>query len=735
MKKNLSIYIMILAPLFAFAQVQRGYVKEKGYLVNNGKIIASKPLQGVTIRVKNSNPVISDKRGKFSLVTSKNKYSLLSVEKNGYFLINPELGEQYSCSENPLTILMENKKTKQDEKKEKQEKLRNIIEKNREKERKKIEKLKEENTITEEKYESLLLELVEEIENDDRIINDVTDHYLKMDFNEIDKFNLRIYQHIMEGKLMEANFLINTKGDVHTRTTELLQLLKRDAKDETKGKNILLEVKNRLKILLPSNKKVQRLKDDIANDCYNKFIIFKLMHQYDSAAHYIVWRAELDTLNIVAQDDAADFLCEYMSKNEEALAIYRRMLNVAIQEYGNDSSKAAMCHNNLGRFFLSLGQYQSAEQHFSQALSTYKALGDGFEYFLAVCEENIGSLCSDKEDYTIALSHYENAMDIYRKLYGDNCDEMANTYNSIGDCHKEQQNYQLAEEYFNKAKVIWMRLYGKDSYEVSVTNNHLAGVLQNTGRYQEALKLYDNILAIRIKEYGDSHPSVATIFNNKASLFIKMNELDSAYICQTQAIEIVKNVYGEKSPIIVDYYGNISKILQQKNDWKGSLDALKKAYDIASVTESIATRHIIANMDYVLAHLLQEYDDAEIRDERERFMRDKVYVALIQQDESSPAAQLGMSGEYYILEYEDWNINSNTSMLLTSERLSGKPKTIVFMKEDSIQSHHFKNRIGTNFFLKVVGEEKKKELDVFFKCMQIKEKKFKKYMLEKLLQQ
>ena len=77
---------------------------------------------------------------------------------------------------------------------------------------------------------------------------------------------------------------------------------------------------------------------------------------------------------------------------------------------------------------------------------------------------------------------------------------------------------------------------------------------------------------------------------------------------------------------------------------------------------------------------------------------------------NTPAKQQGMDGEYIVLEFADWTINSATSLFDKNNELRGKPKTLVVMKDGKITKHYFENVIGVSIGLKQVGKEKKDEI-------------------------
>lgn len=90
-------------------------------------------------------------------------------------------------------------------------------------------------------------------------------------------------------------------------------------------------------------------------------------------------------------------------------------------------------------------------------------------------------------------------------------------------------------------------------------------------------------------------------------------------------------------------------------------------------------------------------------------MKEYVFTATVV-DGNTPANEQGMSGEFIVLEFGDWNIESKVSLFDKIEELRGKPKTITVMQGDIIRHHHFEDKIGVQLNLKKVGKEEKQRI-------------------------
>lgn len=243
MKKILFLAISMSLALCAMAQNQQGYVKTKGRLNNDGKVVPGKYLNGVVIQVKGYSPVITDSQGRFSLPVDSGTFMIQSVKKQGYDLIDKDALQQvYHYSSNPLVIVMESDQQLKDDRLATELKIRRTMQRQLQAQEDEIEALMEQNRITKDEYQKKLEQLYAEQENREKLISNMAERYLQTDYDQMDEFNLRINDCILNGKLVEADSLLQSKGDIRDRLKALeesQELLKRQAID------LAIDCKNR----------------------------------------------------------------------------------------------------------------------------------------------------------------------------------------------------------------------------------------------------------------------------------------------------------------------------------------------------------------------------------------------------------------------------------------------------------------------------------------------------------
>ena len=288
--KRVVLIVCFLASVSAgFAQTQQGYVKTKGRLGSNGQVIAGVRLTGATVRLKGQN-VVSQASGTFSFVVSNKKYTVLDIQKKDYQLYDREQLRDYSYSSNPLILVLEKPEDRESDKLMAQQKISRTLRRQLQQREDELERLKEENKITQQEYQRVYNELYSDEKKNQELIESMAEKYASMDFDQMDEENRKIKTLILNGELQKADSIINSKGSLEDRIASYKAHKEANKQEEQE----LAEREERLQ----KSKAVENLTlNEIAEDCMNKHEMYKLRCMFDSAAYYIQMRAELDTLN------------------------------------------------------------------------------------------------------------------------------------------------------------------------------------------------------------------------------------------------------------------------------------------------------------------------------------------------------------------------------------------------------------------------------------------------------
>ena len=466
---------------------------------------------------------------------------------------------------------------------------------------------------------------------------------------------------------------------------------------------------------LRNAKKLYDAHSDIFATIYNSIgWIYNSLGQFDTALEYYqkalgIWIYCFGTLNdkVATGYNNIGTIFDTQGKYEKALEYYSKALDIRLETLDTGHPDIAVTYINIGFLYSSLGNYDKALGYYRKALQIQTSSLEHNNPQIATTYNNIGSAYQGLGEFGTALDYYKKALEIDKTIYGETHPETAIREANIGTIYFQTGNFTEAACYFFKALNIFNSVYGMDHPDVATVLYYIGMICANQNEFEKALEYYQYVLKIRINTYGESHPEIAATYNNIGVLYGNKGDNAKALEYYTKALEIRKNFYGENHPTTAESYSNIGTNYYFLEDYDKAIDNHMKALDIYTRLFNINYDKI--RMEY--AFLYDIYLAAILKSPKYEkpyytFMSDKIFtVTVISED--TPAAAHGMSGEYYLLEYEKWNHNRLDNLVDKNTELKGKPKDILVMKDGIISEHHFEDTIGAAIGLKYVGKEEK----------------------------
>ena len=221
--------------------------------------------------------------------------------------------------------------------------------------------------------------------------------------------------------------------------------------------------------------------------------------------------------------------------------------------------------------------------------------------------------------------------------------------------------------YYHRALAVAMAQEGENGENVATSYNNIGFVYSSQGDYVKALEMYQQSLKIRVAIFGENHPDVATSYNNIGTVYYSQGDYAKALEMYQRSLKIRLAILGENHPDVAGSYNNIGFVY---------FAAIQKGDDVSDFKGLIETM---------------------------------AFTATTVGDDT-PAAHAGMEGEYVVLEFADWTIESDSSLFDKNAELQGKPKTIVVMKEETISQYHFEDTIGVKIDFKNIGSQEKQRI-------------------------
>ena len=393
----------------------------------------------------------------------------------------------------------------------------------------------------------------------------------------------------------------------------------------------------------------------------------------------------------------------------EALECYQKSFDILKSSLGENHPEVAKSYNNIGSVYFTMGKYAQAFEQFQKAFEIIVTSYGSNHPDVALYYNNIGQVFSEVGVYDKVIEYSENALKIWEENYNHCHPAIASCLNNLGSAYNEQKNYTKALELFTQSLNIRLKLYGEFHPEIATSYNNIASVYMSQKEYVKALDYHMKSLKIRLEYYGENHPDVAASYNNIGYVYGKQGSYDLAIGYFQKVQKINHDLFGEKHPDVARSYNNIGGIYLTQGKFPEALEYFKKALLLR--TEIYGESH--PSVQTVHNNIAGTYWKAKTEgfelSDFEEYVKPRVFICRVSGNDS-PAVNAGMSGEYYVLEFADWTMDSDVSLFAKNEELQGKPKTIVVMKDDEISLFHFENNMGTQLGFKKVGEEEKQRI-------------------------
>ena len=298
-------------------------------------------LSGVSIRRQGGhNAAVSDSAGKFEFVmpdmTVGMPFYLSYIRKTGYELAdNGTIGRAFTYSPDvPIEIVMVDLKAKEADVMRITENAYARAEKEYSKKLSELEAGLEAKTVSEESYREQLRVLQESFEKYESLIGKMAERYASTDYADIDSLNASINIAIEAGDLERADSLLSTVGSLERLAEENRAAMSSAHERQRIGRKLIAEAEEDIR-------KIESDRTRLGDLLYSKYSVCFSRFDNDSAAHYILLRADLDTTNAQWQLDAGNFLFAYKADYKYSLYLFQRALRHSLEKNGGNHLEVA----------------------------------------------------------------------------------------------------------------------------------------------------------------------------------------------------------------------------------------------------------------------------------------------------------------------------------------------------------------------------------------------------------
>ena len=168
---------------------------------------------------------------------------------------------------------------------------------------------------------------------------------------------------------------------------------------------------------------------------------------------------------------------------------------------------------------------------------------------------------------------------------------------------------------------------------------------------------------------------------------------------------------GNNALAAVPTYRSIALTSRKMNDYAMSLEYYQRALDMVVAAQGEDSKDAVnLRKNIQMTQYLQALSNGKLKG----FMANHCITATVLGGENAASAQ-GLSGEYILLAFADWNQDSEQSLFSKVDELLQSPKDLVLMKDGVVSRHHFENRLGFNFAVKQVTKDEKHKINQAYK--------------------
>lgn len=246
-------------------------------------------------------------------------------------------------------------------------------------------------------------------------------------------------------------------------------------------------------------------------------------------------------------------------------ALDNHLKGLTIKEEINDTSRSglnvlAMSSLNIGRLYLTIEDYNRADEYLEKAKTLYEQIDNKGGLVLAY--GTIAGKYDKQKNYDKAIDAFERAIKISKQI-GDEGGELADNYmrigytyykralraDSTGQKKQKDRDYEIAFNYAN----LSLELSKKLNYELCVISNYLlmGDIYMQWGEYEKALKSFN-----KTREYQNPVSTEIAFYEGLYHLKLKQKDYKSALENYTIYTHLNDSVFNIQNTLKSSQLGN-----------------------------------------------------------------------------------------------------------------------------------------------------------------------------------
>lgn len=241
------------------------------------------------------------------------------------------------------------------------------------------------------------------------------------------------------------------------------------------------------------------------------------------------------------------------------------------------SEYVATLLNNLGYYFKSIADYNTARTLYERALHIDERTFGPDHYRIAMRLNNLGGVAHAQGDLSAARTLLERALRIDEATLGPTHPYVARDVNNLGLVAQQQGDLQAARTLLERAIQIDEQVFGPDHPTVAIRLNNLGEVARQQGDYARASALHKRALRINETNFGPEHPKVAEVVNNLGLVAAAQDDFPTARALFERALYMCETHLGPAHPQVAIVLNNLGMLAKDEGNLSIAHTLLERA--------------------------------------------------------------------------------------------------------------------------------------------------------------
>lgn len=250
--------------------------------------------------------------------------------------------------------------------------------------------------------------------------------------------------------------------------------------------------------------------------------------------------------------------------------------NKALDQLGTDFNDTLFItlNNNIGKVYLSLNNFELAEQHFTETLNASKGIKN--DRGLAVSLGLLGASHEKQGEYEEALKDQKESLLLFQKM--EDQPGVAMTNENIGSIYEDLEQFDMAYQYFNKA---YQYLKGKGTVEEVNVLNNLGDSFRKTGNYPAALE--KTAMALEVAQRLKDFHQLESAHKDLSKTYAFLGDFEKAHTHLLQAEEFNSAMLRAQNTDQL----NVLQTIYETNKKEAEIQLLKEQNKVSRANQNL----------------------------------------------------------------------------------------------------------------------------------------------------